>query len=116
MNKIIYASIVVSLMYIMVCTRSDIAYGNSFVSRYMANSGKAHWKILKWILRYIKGSLSRVRVYGGSMSDGEAEIEGFVNFDYAGCMNTRKSLSEYVFTIFSTIIIWKAYLQKVVAL
>lgn len=35
-------------------------------------------------------------VYGGAMNDGEAEVEGFVNSDYAGCMDTRKSLFDMV--------------------
>lgn len=71
---------------------------------------------MKWILRYIKGSLSRILVYGGAMSDGESEVEGFVDSDYVGCMDTRQYLSGYVFTMFDTIICWKASLQKVIAL
>ena len=47
MNSIPYANIVGSLMYVMVCTRPDIAYGVSLVSRYMSNPGKAHWQPLK---------------------------------------------------------------------
>ena len=48
--------------------------------------------------------------------DIKAVIEGYVNSDYAGCMDSRKSISEYVFTLFRTTISWKATLQKVVAL
>uniref|UniRef100_A0A803Q1S2 Retrovirus-related Pol polyprotein from transposon TNT 1-94 n=1 Tax=Cannabis sativa TaxID=3483 RepID=A0A803Q1S2_CANSA len=43
-------------------------------------------------------------------------INGHVDFDYAGCIDTRKSLTGYVFTMFGTTISWKANLQKVVAL
>ena len=43
-------------------------------------------------------------------------IEGFVDGDFAGCLNTRKSLSGYVFTLFGTAINWKSNLQSVVAL
>ncbi|XP_058782988.1 uncharacterized protein LOC131657627 [Vicia villosa] len=117
MNNIPYANIVGSLMYAMVCTRPDIAYAVSLVSRYMANPGKAHWQALKWILRYINGSLNRVLIYGGALGeDGKAVIEGYVDSDYAGCMDSRKSISGYVFTMFGTAISWKATLQKVVAL
>lgn len=55
----------------------------------MDNPRKAHWQALKWILIYIKGSLSWVMGYGGATADGKVEIEGFVDFDYAGCMGTR---------------------------
>lgn len=72
MNRILYANIVGSLMYIMVCTRPNIAYRVSLVRRYMANPGKVHLKDMKRIMRYIKGSLTMALVYGRGMSDGEA--------------------------------------------
>lgn len=72
---------------------------------------------MKWILRYIDGSLNRALIYGGaSGEDSKAEIEGYVDSDYAGRMDSRKSISGYVFTMFGTTISWKATLQKVVAL
>ncbi|GKD09904.1 hypothetical protein Tco_1189589, partial [Tanacetum coccineum] len=39
MSKVPYANAVGSLMYLMVCTRPDIAYAVSIVSRYLANPG-----------------------------------------------------------------------------
>jgi len=66
MAKIPYANVVGSLMYDMVCTRPDIAYSVSLVSRFMSNPGKVHWKALEWIMRYIKGSLGNGLVYGGA--------------------------------------------------
>src|SRR3954469_14090377 len=85
MNRIPYANIVGSLMYVMVCTKPDIAYAVSLVSRYMENPGKAHWQALKWILRFINGSLNRVLIYSGALGeDNTAVIEGYVDSDYAG--------------------------------
>ncbi|KAL2624407.1 hypothetical protein R1flu_008652 [Riccia fluitans] len=57
MSKIPYESAVGSLMYLMVCTRPDIAYALGKVSKYNANPGKVHWEAMKWILRYIKGTM-----------------------------------------------------------
>ena len=48
-----YASAVCSLMYAMVFTRPEIAHAVGVVSRYMANPGKEHWEVVKWLLRYI---------------------------------------------------------------
>ncbi|GKC54615.1 hypothetical protein Tco_1077360 [Tanacetum coccineum] len=48
MSKVPYANAVVSLMYLMVCTRPDIAYAVSVVSIYLANPGKNHWEAVKW--------------------------------------------------------------------
>jgi len=117
MEGIPYANVVGSLMYVMVCIHPDIAHAVSLVSRFMANPGKAHWQALKWILRYIRGSLGRVLVYGGARNSRRTTvIEGFVDFDYAGCLDSRKSLTGFVFTAFDIAISWKASLQKVVAL
>ena len=42
MEKVPYASAVSSLMYAMVCARSDIAHAVGVVSRYMGNLGKKY--------------------------------------------------------------------------
>jgi len=117
MEGIPHANVVGSLMYAMVCTRPNIAHAVSLVSRFMANPGKSHWQALKWMLRYIIGSLGRVLVYGGARNSRRtAAIEAFVDSDYAGCLDSRKSLTGFVFTAFGTAISWKASLQKVSAL
>ena len=53
MSKVLYASVVGSLMYAMVCTRPDISQAVGAVSRYMHDPGKKHWQGMKWILQYI---------------------------------------------------------------
>ena len=40
MSRVPYSSVVGSLMYAMVCSRPDLSYAMSLVSRYMANLGK----------------------------------------------------------------------------
>ncbi|RVX04667.1 Retrovirus-related Pol polyprotein from transposon TNT 1-94 [Vitis vinifera] len=54
-----------SLMYAMVCTRPDIAYTVGVVSRFMSRPGKQHWEAVKWILRYLKGSLDTCLCFTG---------------------------------------------------
>ena len=43
-------------------------------------------------------------------------VEGFVDSNYAGSLDTRKSLTGYVFIIYGGVVSWKANLQPVVAL
>lgn len=62
-QKTEYANMLGSLMYSMVCTRPDMAYALSIVSRYMANPGKEHVLALKWLMRYVKGSLNLGLLY-----------------------------------------------------
>ncbi|GAA0152795.1 hypothetical protein LIER_37562 [Lithospermum erythrorhizon] len=47
MKNIPYSSAVGSLMYAMVCTRSNIAHVVGVVSRYLSNSGRYHWEAVK---------------------------------------------------------------------
>ena len=56
MSKVPYASTIGSLMYAMVCIRPDIAHAVGVVSRYMSNSSKTHCEIVKWIMRYLRGT------------------------------------------------------------
>ena len=49
-----YAQAISSLMYVMNCTRSDIAYAVSKLSRYTSNPGPDHWKAIVRVLRYLK--------------------------------------------------------------
>jgi len=43
-------------MYTMVRTKPDIAHVVRVVSRFLSNPKKEHWKSVKWILRYLKGT------------------------------------------------------------
>lgn len=115
METIPYACAVSSLTYVMVCTRPDLAYAISLVSSFMTYPGKEHWLAHKWVLRYVKGSTSP----GLTVSRCEEQqelVSGYIDLDFAGSIDTRKSLFGYVFTVFETTVTWKAMLQPVVAL
>lgn len=43
-------------MYAMVCTRTDLAYSMSIVSRFMAEPVRAHWNVVKNLMKYLRGS------------------------------------------------------------
>ena len=43
-------------MYAMVYTRLDIAHAVGVVNKFLVNPGKDHWKVVKWIFRYLRGS------------------------------------------------------------
>jgi hypothetical protein len=53
MQNILYASVVGSIMYAQVCTRSDIAYIIGMLGKYLSNPGLDHWKAAKMVLRYL---------------------------------------------------------------
>ncbi|KAH9689341.1 Integrase catalytic domain-containing protein [Citrus sinensis] len=112
MSRVPYASAVGSLMFAMICTRPDIAQAVGAVSRYMANPGGEHWIAVKRILRYIRGTSYVALCYGGS----EFTVRGYVDSDFAGDLDKRKSTTGYVFTLAGAAISWVSKLQTVVAL
>ena len=99
-------------MYAMICTRPDIAEAAGLVSRFMTDPGKEHWNAVKRILRYIKGTLGAALCFGGL----EFIIRGYVNSDFAGDLDKRKSTTGYVFTLAGGAVSWLSKLQTVVAL
>jgi hypothetical protein len=112
MSRVPYSSAVGSLMYAMVCSRPDLAHALSVVSRFMANPGKEHWKAVQWIFRYLRGT-SHACLQFGKSRDG---IIGYVDSDFAGDLDKRRSLTGYVFTIGGCAVSWKTTLQSTVAL
>ena len=58
MSKVPYSNVVGCLMYATVCTRLDLAFVVSLISRFMANPGKVHWQAVKWVLRYVNGTVN----------------------------------------------------------
>jgi hypothetical protein len=112
MSRVPYSSTVGSLMYVMVCTRPDIAHAVGVVRRYMNNPGKEHWEEVKWILRYLRGIATHALCFGGS----NIVLQGYVDSDMVGDKDSRRRTTGYVFTIGGTIVSWISKLQKVVSL
>ncbi|KAH9726513.1 Integrase catalytic domain-containing protein [Citrus sinensis] len=112
MSRVPYASVVGSLIFAMICIRPDIAQAVGAVSRYMANPGGEHWIAVKRILRYIKGTSDVALCYGRS----EFTVRGYVDLDFAGGLDKRKSTTSYVFTFAGAAVSWVSKLQTVVAL
>ena len=112
MAKVPYASAIGSLMYAAVCTRPDISHAVGVVSRFASNPGKEHWEAVKWVMRYLRGSTDLPLCFGRS----KLTVQGFVDADFAGDQDTRKSTTGYVFMVGSTAVSWVSRLQKIVTL
>ena len=106
MSKVLYASVVSSLMYFMVCTRSDIAHTVGVVSRFLTNHGKGHWEAIKWILRYLRG-ISEVCLCFGS---GELMLDGYIDSDMVGNIDSRKSILGFLMTLVGGVVSWQSKL------
>ncbi|XP_031270602.1 secreted RxLR effector protein 161-like [Pistacia vera] len=110
----LYANVVGSLMYAMISTRPDLAFAISMLSRYMSNPGMEHWTALKWMLKYINSTVCVGLEY--CKRNTAFDLVGFVDADFAGDKDTRKSTTAYFFTLGGNFISWKLQLQPIVAL
>jgi len=82
MSHVPYESVVGSLMYVMVCTRPDIAHVVGVLSRFMSKPGKEHWTIVKWVFRYLRGTSDHDLCYQGRPGlDRVLDIHGFFDVD-----------------------------------
>jgi hypothetical protein len=109
-DNVLYGSLVGALMYLAVCTRPDIAYAVGQLARYMAGPTEEHWTLAKSVLKYLRGSADLGIVFGSR--DG---ISGFVDADFAGCVDTRRSTTGYVFIMHGGAVSWASRTQPTVA-
>ncbi|XP_047326735.1 secreted RxLR effector protein 161-like [Impatiens glandulifera] len=112
MQKIPYASAVESLMYAQVCTRPDLAYIVRMLGRYLSNRGMDHWVAVKRVMRYLKRTKDYMLTY--KKSD-QLEIVGYSDSDFAGCQDSRRSTSGYIFMLAGGAISWKSVKQTLIA-
>lgn len=112
MSRLPYRQIVGSLLYLVSGTRPDIAYSVSQACRFMQNPGKQHWEAVKQILRYLKGTQNCGIILGGIKKD----LKGFVDADWAGDVDSRRSATGYVFYLNDGPITWTSKMQNTVAL
>ena len=108
-----YRELVGSLMYLMVCTRPDIAYAVSQLSRYCSNHGEAHWKALLHVIRYVKGTKGLGISYKSGMNIYPCL---FSDASFASDPDSRRSVGGWISYVGGGPISWKSKLQSTVAL
>ncbi|XP_031266594.1 secreted RxLR effector protein 161-like [Pistacia vera] len=116
MTHVPSASVVGSLMYVMVCTRPDIARAVGVLIRFMSNLGKKHCSTVKRVLRYLCGPSNLALYYGGMVTRDELNVIGFVDDDWRGDLDNRHATSGYVFSLFGVVVCWMSKRQITVAL
>ena len=107
-----YLELLGAVLYIANCTRPDISYAVSELSRYSSHPGRIHWDELMRILYYLNETKDHGIVYKGSLSP---EISGFVDASYARCPITRRSRHGAILLHSGGAVDWRSKMQTVVA-
>ncbi|KAL0301535.1 UNVERIFIED_CONTAM: Secreted RxLR effector protein, partial [Sesamum radiatum] len=107
-----FRQLVGSLFYLTII-RPDIAFSVGVISQFMDQPCEIHLIAAKRILRYIKNTLSYGLMYEQSKS---FSLSGFVDVDWAGDVNDRRSTMGFCFKIGSAAISWCSKKQTTVAL
>jgi hypothetical protein len=107
-----YCELIGSLLYIANTTRPDIAQAVGVLSRYRSAPTTSHWNAAIRVLHYLRETKERVLVLG---RDPHVSLEGYVDADFAGDLDSRFSTSGYVFYVFGGAVSWSSKKQKSVA-
>mmetsp|Transcript_31207 Transcript_31207/g.101775 ORF Transcript_31207/g.101775 Transcript_31207/m.101775 type:complete len:253 (+) Transcript_31207:652-1410(+) len=115
MRKYPYAAVVGSLLWLVSCTRPDLAFAVSELSKVVSNPGPAHWDAALHVLAYLKGTRELGIRYGGN--DFVPNVfETYADAGWAGDSDTRRSQSGYLVMLNGGPVIWRSNQQSVVAL
>ncbi|CAI5943366.1 unnamed protein product, partial [Closterium sp. NIES-65] len=102
-----YPELVGCLMYLMTCTRSDLAYPLSILARYVA-SGRhrpEHMAAAKRMLRYVWSTSSMGLVLGGRR---RVVLTGHADASWADDHATQRSSQGYTFSLGSGSVSWRS--------
>ena len=101
-DKQMYQRAIGCLTYAATISRPDLSTAVSVL--FMSNPGIEHWKGVKRVLRYVRGTLDIGLVYYGN--DTSTVLTGYSDADWAGDLLTRRSTTGYVFQIQGSTVRW----------
>lgn len=113
MAGIPYQEAIGCIMYAAQISRPDVCFAVSALSRYNTNYGRAHWDAVKRVFRYLHGTIDlKLTLY----PDGNDEMVGHCDADWAMDLDQRCSTTGYVFQIQGGAISWATRRQPTIAL
>ncbi|KAL0373177.1 UNVERIFIED_CONTAM: Secreted RxLR effector protein [Sesamum calycinum] len=95
-----------------VCTIPDIAFAIGMLGRYQSNLGIEHWEAAKKVMRDLQGTKDFQLIYKHTKN---LEVVGYSDSDFAGCLDTHKSTSRYIFLLANRAMSWKSTKQTITA-
>ena len=112
MRNVPYASLVGALLYAAVCTRPDISFAVSQLSRHCSNPLRAHWEAAKKVLMYRKKTPRQGVIFEGGRG---LMLHCYTDADFSTCLETSRSISGQVHLLAGGPVFWRSKRQDIVA-
>ena len=108
-----YQSKIGSLNFLSNGTRPDISFSTGLAARYASNPDQSHMDAATRIFAYIRDNPSKGLLY---TKEAGLDLRGYVDSDWAGCLDSRKSTTGYVFILAGAPISWSSKRQQIIAI
>ncbi|CAI7889372.1 unnamed protein product [Closterium sp. NIES-53] len=110
-----YPQLVGCLMYLMTCTRPDLAYPLSVLSHFvwLGRHRPVHWMAAMRLAKYLATTSGMGLVLGGTRP---VELTGLCDFSYADDVETQRSTQGYCFSLGAGVVSWRSTQFLLVAL
>ncbi|GJT40972.1 retrovirus-related pol polyprotein from transposon TNT 1-94, partial [Tanacetum coccineum] len=108
----LYRGMIGSLMYL-TSSRPYLIYAVCLCARYQAKPTEKHLNAVKWIFRYLKGTINMGLWYS---KDTGMSMIAYADADHARCEDTRRSTSKSVQFLGDKLVSWSSKKQKCTAI
>jgi hypothetical protein len=107
-----FQEIVGCLQWVAGCTRPDISFAASFLARQIARPTEHLWKMALGVVAYLSNTRTIGLTLGGK---GKRPLKGWVDADWAGCRETRRSTTGWIIELDDSPIVWSSRRQATVS-
>jgi hypothetical protein len=109
-----YRELISALTWISITSHPEIAFAATHLAQFNSNPGEAHWEAGKTVLRYLKGAIDCHLTLG--LHDGNpTELAAYSDLDWGRDIDSRRSITGYVFLLGMSTVSWSSKKQVTVA-
>ena len=106
-----------SLLYSVICTRPDLNFATMQLARFNSNPGAKHVRASQQAVAYLGNTAGfGLRFTNSGTKSGKIKIIAYVDSDWAGCPDTRRSTMGYIIQIAGGPVSYKSKLMATLAL